>query len=792
MNKIQNLKNQIRFYFKKYGFWATLKKCIYRLFVHTNLETRNANNYKAWIDENEPNEEELEKQRNTKFKIMPKISIVVPMYNTKEVFFKDLITCMQEQTYSNWELCLADASEKPNQELEKYYKDDKRIKYKKLKKNLGIPGNTNEGLKMVTGEYVGLLDHDDVLPVFCLYEIVKCINENPDVEFIYTDEDKLIDDWAVENRNGAYFKPDFSPDTLSGNNYITHFVVMTKELMVDKLKGFRDDYNGAQDFDLVLRASEETKNIVHISKVLYHWRIHIESTAMAAEAKPWAYDSGRRAAEDHIKRLGLDGVVTDSDIPGYYRIDYKVKGNPKVNIIIPNKDGIKYLKRCVDSILEKSTYDNYEIDIIENNSEKDETFEYYKEIEKNPKINVIEYKEKGFNYSKIINYGVKNTKGDFVLQLNNDTQVITPNWLELFIGYAQRPEIGAVGARLLYPDKSIQHAGIVLGICGLAANALVGHPWGEHAYFGKEGQLQNVSAVTGACLFARRELYEEVGYMDEEKFAVAFNDVDFCLKIREKGYLNIYNPYIMLTHYESKTRGYDDLSNDKRARFDEEADNFKEKWKDVLSKPDPYYNRNFSRQTSNYMIDYENSNDYEGKNKHEQEKRKIDNRNILQKIVDGVEGFFLKIFRKIGLGKFADWYLEHQEGMRYLVFGALTTLVNILTYDLFYYAIFENTFWSNSVANAIAWIVGAVFAYITNKMCVFNSKVEGKKALLIEMISFFAARLVTFAFDEAIMIITVDKLHWNAGIMKIIANIIVIILNFVFSKLFVFKKGKKE
>ena len=600
MNKIRNIYNQIKFYFKKYGFWATIKKCLKKIITKDPARDSERANYQEWIRQNEPNEEELEKQRNHKFKNELKISIVVPMYNTKEEFFKDLVNCLKNQTYANWELCLADGSPETNESLKKYYEDDERIKYKLLESNEGISGNTNEALKMVTGDYIGLLDHDDAIPIFALYEIVKCINENPEVEFIYTDEDKIEN--TIDKRCDPHFKPDFAPDTLSANNYITHFVIMKKELMVDKIGGFRDKYNGAQDFDLVLRASELTKNIVHISKVLYHWRVHNESTAKVADAKPYAYEAGKRAAQDHITRMERKGTADfGNDIPGVYEIEYDVIGNPKVNILIPNKDGIKFLKKCVNSILEKTTYKNYEIDIIENNSEEKETFEYYEKLKKNEKIKILTYPEKGFNYSKIINYGVKNVDGEFVMQLNNDTELLTPNWLEKFIGYAQREDVGAVGARLYYGDKSIQHAGIAYGICGLAANLMPGVPYGSHGYFGRECLTQNLSAVTGACLFSRRSIYEEVGYMEEELFKVAFNDVDFCLKIREKGYLIVYNPYIELMHYESKTRGYENTP-EKQERFEKECNNFKTKWKELLSKPDPYLNINFSRNTALYNV----------------------------------------------------------------------------------------------------------------------------------------------------------------------------------------------
>ena len=597
MGKIKNGYNKLKCYFDRYGFIATVKKIV--LILCGKNANQNAK-YQNWIKNNEPSEEELNKQRQYKFEKNPKISIIVPMYNTKESFFKELIDCMKEQTYSNWELCLADGSPSENENLKKYYENESRVIYKHLSKNDGISGNTNEALKLATGEYIGLLDHDDVLSNFALYEIVKTINENNEVDFIYSDEDKI--EGETGKRHAPHFKPDFAPDTLACHNYITHFVVMKSEL-INKLGGFRKEYNGAQDFDLVLRASEETKNIIHIPKILYHWRVHSESTAMIADSKPYAYEAGKRAAIDHQKRLGREVIVAEKEeVPGIYNLQFKVNGNPKVSIIIPNKDGIKYLKRCIESVLNLTTYKNYEIIIVENNSEDPKTFEYYKIIEKNEKVKVLYYPEKGFNYSKIINFGVKNCDGDFVMQLNNDTKLLTNDWLEKFIGYGQRKEIGAIGARLYFGDKTIQHAGIAYGICDLAANLFPGLPWGMRGYYGKDALIQNISAVTGACLFCRRELYEEVGFMEENMFAVAFNDVDFCLKLREKGYLNIYKPYIEIMHYKSKTRGYE-VTPEKNERFNKECENFKTKWKEVLKYPDPYYNPNISRNTAMYDIE---------------------------------------------------------------------------------------------------------------------------------------------------------------------------------------------
>ncbi len=606
MTRIRNVINQVTYYRKKYGMKKTIKKVLSKIYTKIFRRKENAKaqgeqeKYQVWIQNNEPNKEELEKQRKPQFKIKPKFSIVVPMYNTPVNFFEELVNCLKEQTYENWELCLADGSPNENEELATIIKSDERIKYKFLNENKGISGNTNEALKLVTGDYILLVDHDDLLPIFCLYELAKTINENPKVEFIYTDEDKI--ERTKDKRCDPHFKPDFAIDTLRANNYITHLSVFKKELM-DKLGGFRDKYNGAQDFDIIIRATENTKNIVHIPKILYHWRVHPNSTAMVADAKPYAYEAGIKVIEDHLERQNLKAKVTHGgDIPGVYEVEYEVKGNPKVSIIIPNKDSVKLLKNCVNSILKLTTYDNYEIVIVENNSELVKTFDYYENIQKIQNVRVIKYEEKGFNYSRIINFGVKNCPdSDYIVQLNSDTEVLTNNWIEKFIGFAQREDVGAVGARLYYEDKSIQHAGIGIGICDLAANLLTNTPSGYHAYFGRECLTQDLSAVTGACLFCRRQIYEEVGFMDEENFAVAFNDVDFCLKIRQAGYLIVYNPYIEFIHYESKTRGYEDTP-EKKARFERESNNFRTKWRKVLDAGDPYSNINFDKNTAQYNV----------------------------------------------------------------------------------------------------------------------------------------------------------------------------------------------
>lgn len=571
---------------KKNGWKATFAEMKRYMVMGTLAEPEDI--YQKWIAANEPTEEELEEQRKHKFSNQPKISIIIPMYNTPVKFFGELVDSLINQTYTNWELCLADGSNKENPELKDIYSKDSRIKYKFIGENKGISGNTNEALALATGDFIGLLDHDDILPIFSLYEVVKCINEHPEVEFIYTDEDKFEE--VGGKRYDPYFKSDFGPDTLRANNYICHFSVFRKDLM-EKLGGFRSEFDGAQDYDILLRMSEIAKHIYHIPKILYHWRVHELSTAKAgAHAKPYAYEAGKKAVQAHIDRLGLKGTVEAGNTLGTYRVKYEVIGNPKVSIIIPNKDYASTLKVCLKSIIKLTTYKNYEIIVVENNSTEEETFEYYKKIDGKDNIKVVYYPEKVFNYSAIINYGVRNCTGDYVIQLNNDTELLTPNWLQEMLGFAQREDVGAVGVKMYYPDRTIQHAGIIVGIGGVAGHVFKNLPKTIHGYFSKDVMIQNLSAVTAACIMTPRKIYDDVGYMDEE-FKVAFNDVDFCLKIRETGKLIVYTPYVEFLHYESKSRGYEDTV-EKQQRFKGEIDRFYSKWQGFLDKGDPYYNIN--------------------------------------------------------------------------------------------------------------------------------------------------------------------------------------------------------
>ena len=600
--KLKRVLDKLIYTYKNIGLKGTVVKVTDKIFKKKpTFEKINSEKYVIWQEKNNLSEDEILKQRKTKFEYEPKISIIVPLYNTKYKYFEELVNSVRLQTYTNWELCLIDASEKVNSDFEAVTMLDKKIVYKRLGENKGIAENTNEGLKIATGDYVAFLDHDDLLYVSALFEVVKAINENRDIDFLYTDEDKIADSGE---RFDPHFKPDFSPEMLECTNYITHLVVAKKEL-IDNVGFLRKEFDGAQDFDYVLRLTNKAKVVYHIPKVLYHWRVAEGSTAKNIELKNYAIEAGTNALNRYFKDYYNEEAKAYNcpEVPGVYKVEYKLKGNPRVNIIIPNKDSIKYLDRAINSILEETTYDNYKILVIENNSENQETFDYYKTLkEKSNKIEVLTYKGK-FNYSRIINFGVKNSKdAEYILQLNNDIKVLTKNWLEQMIALMQKDGVGAVGARLYYEDLSLQHAGISYGIAGTAGNMLVNLPKGRHAYLGFEAMQRNVSAVTGACLMTKRSIYEEVDYMNEN-LAVAFNDVDFCLKIREKGYRIVYTPWVELIHYESKTRGYEDTPK-KKERFEKEKDIFIKKWKMLLDEnKDPYLNINFSRDSVDYIIE---------------------------------------------------------------------------------------------------------------------------------------------------------------------------------------------
>lgn len=578
-------------YLKHYGvkeFWIKL----------TERFQKDDIDYNEWFANHCPTEEEIAEQRKRVFAYAPKISILVPVYNTPAVFLKQMIQSVRKQTYSNWELCIANANP-ANPEVAEILrvasKKDERIKVVDVPENEGIAQNTNRALEIAAGEYIGLLDHDDLLAVNALYEVVNTLNADAGAEVIYTDEDKVTTD--LEEHFKPHFKPDFNLDLLRSNNYICHFFVAKKEL-IERVGAFRKEFNGAQDYDLILRCTEEAENIVHVPKILYHWRVHKESTSDNPMSKMYAYDAGKKAIEEHLKRCDTSGEVSHTKDLGFYRVKYPVQGEPLVSILIPNKDQVDSLDKCLRSIEEKTDYHNYEIVIIENNSEKEETFRYYEKIS-SEKIRVIRW-EKEFNYSAINNFGVRHAKGDYILFLNNDVEIINSDWMREMLSHCQRKEVGIVGARLYYPDDTIQHGGIIVGIGGVAGSVFVGLPKGYSGYMHKAALQLDLSAVTAACMMMKRRVFEEVGGF-EEKLKVAFNDVDLCLKTREKGYLVVYNPYVELYHYESKTRGAEDTK-EKVRRFQTEIEYMRSHWIDILKKGDPMYNTNLSLTKWDYSL----------------------------------------------------------------------------------------------------------------------------------------------------------------------------------------------
>ncbi|MCH5343130.1 MAG: glycosyltransferase family 2 protein [Acetatifactor sp.] len=578
-----------------------------------------------------PDEKQAVLERETVFPRMVKISILVPLWNNRREFQIEMLDSVMNQTYENWELCLADGSDEEHSYIgdicrEYAARADGRIVYKKLAKNEGISGNTNECLKLATGEYIGLFDQDDILHPSVLYEYVKAINEQG-ADYLYCDE-TTFKGGDINKMLTMHFKPDYAPDNLRANNYICHFSVFSRELLEGN-ELFRTKFDGSQDHDMILRLTDNAKKIVHVPKLMYYWRSHVGSVASGIDAKPYAIQAAKGAVSEHLRKHGYDHfqIISTRAFETIFRIRYEIIGTPKISIIIANKDHVEDLERCVRSILEKSTYDNYEIIIVENNSTTKEIKDLYTKLlgysyeealsddgilrsgeseicdkrAADGRVSIVTYRGI-FNYSAVNNLGAACASGEYLLLLNNDTEVITVNWMEELLMYAQRADVGAVGAKLYYGDKTIQHAGVVIG---LGAHRTAGHTHYKQSrqnlgYMGRLCYAQNVSAVTGACLLVKRSLYEEVGGLDEG-FAISLNDVDLCLKLREKGYLNVFTPFAELFHYESVSRGLDD-SGEKAERYNRESERFREKWKEALEKGDPYYNPNFSLDRSDFSL----------------------------------------------------------------------------------------------------------------------------------------------------------------------------------------------
>ncbi len=554
--------------------------------------------YGPWYEKHRRTPEELERQRKRKWKEDVRISIAVPVFHTQERFLREMIGSVQAQSYENWELCIVNASpedEKLNALLREYSGADARIRVENLETNEGIGKNTNRAFAMATGDYVGLLDHDDLLAPDALYEVASAV-EASHPELLYTDEDKVTGEELEHSQ--PHMKPDFNIDLLRANNYICHFLVVKRSL-IEAVGGFAEGYDGAQDHDFIFRCTENAKGICHIPRVLYHWRTHQASTADNPVSKLYAYEAGIRAVKANLSRCGLTAEVTHTKDYGFYKVVYPVQGEPLVSIIIPNKDQKDTLKTCIDSVLTKSTYRNIEILVVENNSETPEIFDYYKELEKNPKIRVLTWKS-GFNFSAINNFAVKEAKGDYLLFLNNDIQVQSPDWIEGLLGNAQRPEVGAVGCRLYYPDHTIQHAGIIIGIGGIAGHAFLNLPGNRSGYLHRAATQMDLSAVTAACMMMPKAVFEKAGGFEEE-LTVAFNDVDLCLRVRDLGYLVVYDPYVEMIHDESKTRGAEDTE-EKARRFQSEIEFMRTRWIRILKEGDPCYNPNLTLSKWNYSL----------------------------------------------------------------------------------------------------------------------------------------------------------------------------------------------
>ena len=533
----------------------------------------------------------------------PKISIVVPLYNTPLNFLEELLDSVVNQTYRNWELCCVDAGQDTavGQHVQARAKADPRIRYQKLTENEGIAGNTNHGFELATGDYIALLDHDDILHPCALWYTAQAIVEQG-ADFVYTDEATF--EGKVENVVLYHFKPDFMLDNLRSNNYICHLTTFSKVLMEQAGGGERAEYNGSQDYDLFLRLTEKARKIAHIPHALYYWRSSPNSTASDISAKTYCIDAGIAALKAHYARCGVavDDVTLIPGTPGYYKTDYTMAHPGRVSILIPTCDHIRDLETCVESIYARTTYPDFEILLIENNSKEEQTFRSYERMRKEhpDTLKVLTWQGKGFNYSALNNFGARYATGEYLLLLNNDTEVITAAWLEEMVMYAQQKRVGCVGAKLLYPDDTIQHAGVGFGIGGVAGHLHKYFPATSDGYMGRLNYVQDVYGDTAACLLIRKEIYDEVHGLDES-YAVAFNDVDFCVRVREAGYTNVFTPFAQLYHYESKSRGMED-NPEKQKRFQGEVLRFQARWGDLLAKGDPCTNPNFDIQREDFSL----------------------------------------------------------------------------------------------------------------------------------------------------------------------------------------------
>lgn len=584
---------KVKVYYQQFGLKQTVRRAIEK------LGGKEVRTYEAFRRSYFPDKKELNRQRKEQFVYEPLFSIVVPLYKTPLPYLEDLLRSIQAQTYRKWELYLSDGSGKESslkEVLRNYARKEKRIHIIENDCRLNISDNTNRALEQADGDYVVFVDHDDTLAPDALYECVKVLNREPDAEVIYTDSDKLSENG--KRYSEPCFKPDFNLDLLRCQNYICHLTVIQKRFL-DKVGYLNSDYSGVQDYDHILRCVERTNRIVHIPKILYHWRMCPGSVAVDTDNKPYTYELFQKILREHYERMGIQAEVK-AVFPGVVRTVYQLPYEPLVSVIIANKDHRDDLMRCVESLEQESEYKNLEILIVENNSVSEEIFAYYDQVQRQyDNVRVLRY-EKEFNYADIQNYAAVRAKGDYLLLLNNDTWLERPESIREMLGYCMRDEVGIVGAKLLYPDDTIQHAGVIVGLGGVADHAFTGMDKDEPGYCCRALCAQEYSAVTAACLMVKKSVYNAVGGMDVE-LKVAFNDVDFCLRVKEAGHKIIYNPFAVWYHDESKTRGAEDTP-EKIERFRGEIEYFQRRWADFLYKGDPAYNPNLALDRHDFAL----------------------------------------------------------------------------------------------------------------------------------------------------------------------------------------------
>lgn len=566
-----------------------IKETVYKILFGMQEEF----DYDAWFRRNRILDEELERQKKIVFPYAPKISILVPTFNTPKDLLIEMIESVRNQSYANWQLCIADGSnqEETKNILKEYVSKDNRIVVSWLDKNYGISGNTNKALELADGEYTALFDHDDVLELNALYEVVSSLQEVHH-DIVYTDEDKL--NGKTLQYEDPNFKSDYNEDLLLSHNYITHFFVV-KTNILREVGGFNSEYDGAQDYDVILKSVEKTDDIHHIAKILYHWRMHEGSTALNPESKMYCYIAGEKAIQHHLDRIGVKAKVEMRKKPywGLYHVGYLLDEDPLVSIVIPNYEHEDVLKTCIDSLYNVNTYKNFEIIIVENNSKKKSTFDYYEQVQaEHENVKVVTWEGTEFNFSAINNFGAKYAKGQYLLFLNNDTKVIAQEVIREMVGTCSRKNVGIVGAKLLYQDNTIQHAGVVIGFMGYARHIMNDIEGLKDPGYMMRAQVNcDYSAVTAACMMTKKSLFEELHGFDES-FKVACNDIDYCLRVRKKNYLIVFNSFAKFYHFESKSRGYEN-NLEKVNRFNREVEIWQDRWRDILVNGDPYYNVNF-------------------------------------------------------------------------------------------------------------------------------------------------------------------------------------------------------